>query len=478
MRRGVYLFILLIVVIVSSITCIIVGDDVHNLIPFVVCAAIFLVFFFLFVQQNSEYKGRWYKPSNVFMLGFFIVSFQYLIDYCIGYKSLGDFYISSSVGKMATTCLFGLIAFIIGYVASRNYTPNRDPDKPHFRLSTRFLELMQIVFFVGWISTVNIVALLTGYGYFEDVSGSASANFESLFYDATLAILVIVVINNQENGIKSIREFLKKEPIIFWVIISIYCVIRLISGDRGPCLYMALAVFFAYKMLAKSRIKLFRIIVFFIAAAIVLNVVGVARSLSLNMSFSERIVTASNDLWGQSQARFSNKTIFPITEELAMSNRCNQIAINLIDNGSDTYHYGKYCFYQVLQCIPFVPSFLHNTLKIPEDELSANIKMTDVYYGQHNFSQIGTTVVADSYFDFGVVGVIIMLLLCGFVFKKVDSAVCLTSPTSWLTIAIVLLFASMAIYIPRSTLIIQLKQLIPICVLLIVNNVLFQRRPR
>ena len=64
----------------------------------------------------------------------------------------------------------------------------------------------------------------------------------------------------------------------------------------------------------------------------------------------------------------------------------------------------------------------------------------------------------------------------GYIFKKVDSGVCLDTPSNWVQIAIVLLYASMAVYIPRSTLIIQLKQLIPICVFYYLNLLISGKR--
>lgn len=434
-------------------------------------------FLFFFYQEKSSFAGMWHKPSNIFLFCYLIVSFQYLIDLCLGYKTYQDFYVPSSVNKMSVTCLCGLIGFIFGYVITG--TDNQGQHKSATcvkRINISFLVFLQVAFFGGWILTVNILALLSGRGYFVDDSESVASFFENFFYDVTVAIFIAMITNCARKDVITFKSFLKEGTTITWVIICIYCIIRLVSGDRGPALYMASAVFFTYIMVTRKTIKLSKILIVILFGALVLNMVGMARSMSLNMSFSERVMAAFTDFSNSSESRFSEKTISPITEELAMSNRCNQIAIDLIDKGYDDYHNGKYTFYQTIQCFPFVPSYLAYNLKIPEDELSANIKMTDVYHGSHAYSQIGTTIVADPYFDFGIVGVTLMLLLCGWVFKKVDSGVCLNTPSNWVQIAIVLLFASMSVYIPRSTLIIQLKQLIPICVFYYINLLCFCKR--
>lgn len=446
-------------------------------IPFVVLlvAAVFVCMYLLY-QQKSIYKGMWHKPSNIFLFGYLIVSFQYLLDFCLGYKTYHDFYISSSVNKMAITCLLGLLSFIMGYVLTKDRLVSNKITCKNKVISIGFLVILQMFFFIAWIMTVNIAALISGQGYFEDLSGTTSSNYEMFFYDVTIVILISIIINSNGVQINSIKEFAKKGSILSWMIICLYCLLRLVSGDRGPALYMALAVFFAYLIASRKSIRLSIILLFAIIGAFILNLVGIARSLSLDKSFSERVTTAFTEFSGSSEARFSEKTILPITEELAMSNRCNQIAIDLVDNGEDNYHYGKYCFYQLIQCIPFVPSFLAHTLNIPEDELSANIKMTDIYYGRHDFAQIGTTVVADSYFDGGIIGVILMLFFCGWAFRKVDCGVCISPPSNWFQIAVVILFASMAVYIPRSTLIIQLKQLVPIGFFYYINYIIFCKR--
>lgn len=443
----------------------------------VVCLAFFFCYLFFLFQEKSIFKGMWHKPSNIFLICYMIVSFQYLIDFCLGYKTYQDFYVPSSVNKMSLTCLCGLICFILGYyMTGIGKQGQQKTDTCVKQINIIFLVILQFSFFVGWILTVNILALLSGIGYFVDDSGSAASIYENFFYDVTIAIFIAIIINSKNKNISNLKSFLNEGSVITWILICIYCLIRLVSGDRGPALYMASAVFFTYMMITRKNIKLSKICIVILLVALLINMIGMARSMPLNMSFSERIMTAFTEFSSSSESRFSEKTISPVTEELAISNRCNQIAIDLIDNGSDNYHYGKYTFYQTIQCIPFVPSYLAHTLKIPEDELSANIKMTDVYHGTHEYTQIGTTIVADPYFDFGVIGVSLMLFLCGYIFKKVDSGVCLDTPSNWVQIAIVLLYASMAVYIPRSTLIIQLKQLIPICVFYYLNLLISGKR--
>lgn len=163
-------------------------------IPFVVLlvAAVFVCMYLLY-QQKSIYKGMWHKPSNIFLFGYLIVSFQYLLDFCLGYKTYHDFYISSSVNKMAITCLLGLLSFIMGYVLTKDRLVSNKITCNNKVISIGFLVILQMFFFIAWIMTVNIAALISGQGYFEDLSGTTSSNYEMFFYDVTIVILITIL---------------------------------------------------------------------------------------------------------------------------------------------------------------------------------------------------------------------------------------------------------------------------------------------
>ena len=63
-----------------------------------------LITTFIVYQQNSMYKGLWYKPSNVFLLSFLIVNFQYITDLVLGLKNYFDFDYPETVNRVAVLC--------------------------------------------------------------------------------------------------------------------------------------------------------------------------------------------------------------------------------------------------------------------------------------------------------------------------------------------------------------------------------------
>lgn len=430
----------------------------------VVC---FVVAYFLYYQQKSVYRNIWYKPSNVFVFAYLCVNFQYIVDLCLNYKGYNDFFIPQTVNSVSIIASFGLLAFVYGYFICKPKT-KFDSTECHFIQSTRVISFIQVALFVAWISTANISRIVAGLTYGDNDKSTNS--FESLFYCATIAMFVSVALNARDGKTDSFRSFFSQVHIANWICIISYCAIRMMSGDRGPFIYTTLAVFYTFIMVTKKHIKSTRLLFIVGGFALLVNLVGIARLSSLDQSFFERISDAFTDFSSGNSARFSDKTVSPLTEELGLSIRCNLIAVNEIENNDHSYHYGMYSLYQLIQCVPYVPSFLAKTLKIPEHELSSNILMTDIYAGGHDNFQIGTTIVADPYFDFGVIGVIIMLFFVGYCFRLIDHGICIDTPSSAINICVLILFASMAIYIPRSTFIIQIKKLIPIIVLYLINK--------
>lgn len=176
-------------------------------------------------------------------------------------------------------------------------------------------------------------------------------------------------------------------------------------------------------------------------------------------------------MFKETDNRFSDeRTVFKATEELALSEKCDEIAIEMIKYRGDKIHGGMYFITQLLESIPFLSHIVQYEIGLDEYEWSSDFLLTDDYAGRHDLYQIGTTIVADSYLDLGLCGVILLLVLTGACYYWVDFGVIVRTPKSEAMIILVILFASLAIYIPRSTFVIQLKNFIPVLFLFYLNK--------
>lgn len=430
------------------------------------------------LQKRSELKGYWLKPSNVLLLGLMIVNFQNIVDYILGLKSLEDFVRPNCVIKSCYVSALAIIAYLLGlwYRSSIkvSLTKSLRSNKSSFpeHVNTTFLVVLQILFFVAWLYTVDFASLIMGLQY---GSGTGSSNmFEGLFFQCTIALLTCIAINCHGKNISTMWDFLLQNNIASWICIILYMLVRLVSGDRGPFIYMGFAVFFTYVFATKYRPKLISVIAVLYAFSVMISVVGMARLDAASGTFWERFEDSFNVFSSQESGRFSDRTVFKSTEELAYSIRCNLIAIDEIDNGYQDLHHGKFQLFQVLNMIPFMPSFLTNTLGISPAEMSSDYNITEIYFGDFYISgQTGTTCVADFYLDFGLWGIVFGMFIMGLIFRRVDSVICVRKDMSILIFIIALLFACKCYYIPRSSFISQIKPIIPILLLFYINYFVF-----
>lgn len=448
-----------------------VGSTNNMLLGLSLVATIIISIVFIYDQQHSIFKDKWIRPSNILFLGLLIVESQLVADVYFGLKKTGEFPLEfeNTINLCAILAVVSYVAFLIGYRYGYRHLNKQNSRIKNSSYNIKLLPfvLLQILFLYLWISTVDIVALLTGIEYLENEGGGRVADYyEGLFTMATYAIPISISLNN--NGkIMSTKQYLFSFPLLSWVLLIAYLGLRLVSGDRGPVIYTLLIYFYSYIYLTKKNIRLFYVLIMGASAAIIVSLIGIARS-DLSNGFSDSFKGAASSY--QEGGRFGRKTILPPTEELANSFLCNEIAIDEIYNKDKDFHYGTYQLSYFMNMIPFAPSFLRKTLKIKEKDLSSSNLITTSYLGDDPLYGLGTTSLADFFLDFGVWGVAIGFFVIGLLFVKVDYFIFFSTRISVVTAAAFFSLASKAIYIPRSTLLFQFQELFLLCVLIFTFN--------
>lgn len=436
---------------------------------------------YLFNQQITEYKGWWIRPSNIVLLGLFAVNLQYIMDLVLGLKTYEDFTSPKTANICCAIGTIGILSYIAGNIAFNKRGVERrlktynhtNPTNP----ACSFLYFMQAATFVGWILSVDFFALVTGLTYADQAwEGGLSETFEQLFYNSTFTILIVKILGGLHGSKLRMIDFIKAFNVSFWLFVFLYLIIRLLSGDRGPFIYLIFALFYTYIFITHKKIPLRRVLLVGLLFSSLIIIVGIARSTAYNSTVSDRTSEAMRSF---GNARFSDATVFVPTEELAYSFRCNEMAVNEINSGAP-YHYGMYQIYALLNCIPFVPSYLYNTLKIPIKELSSDYYLTEAYFGDYYISgQIGTSIIAEFYLELGLLGVFIGMFIVGVLFKTTDSNICLnlSSGLSLIVVILTILYSSHAIYLPRSNFLSQMKPIVVIVIMFYLNKYIsFKRR--
>lgn len=437
------------------------------------------IFFTFYDQQHSPSKDNWLSPSNFALIGLLIVSFQYIIDFLIGFRQLSDFVYPEGMRYTCYMVSMGVIAYLLGLSSVKNKTIsiNTATARHNRHIGILMLVVLQILFFAAWIYTVDFMKLVLGDLYLEEGFHDGStidSIFEELFNDVNIVLMATIIYNNKGIRISSLKDFFRQNYAISWIVILVYCIIRLLSGDRGPCIYTILLCLFTYIIVSEYRMKLVFVLLLFFVSSIIITMVGMARSIDTSATLSEKIHDSFFEFQSNQLGRFSEKTILNSTEELATSIQCNEYAVEEIQTGGP-YHYGTYQFYQLVSCVPFVPSFISHTLKVPLANQSSSLLVTLRHSGRVDQYQIGTTNMADFFLDFGLIGMIICMILVGAFYGKMNVFVGNNSFTRPSWILLTLIYSSQSIYICRCGFLSLIKPFLILLVLFYINKILFSR---
>ena len=104
-----------------------------------------------------------------------------------------------------------------------------------------------------------------------------------------------------------------------------------------------------------------------------------------------------------------------------------------------------------MQTIPFLGSIIIDSLNIPTINRSSSLYITTSFYGKDFTSGLGTSLIADYYLEFGVLGILLEFLILGYVFSKIDIYFNKypSNIVPWWIIILILYFSATSISIPR-----------------------------
>ena len=433
------------------------GQEPLYWILFITIGVQLMYYFLLGFKRERILYSFWVRPSNIFILSLLIVNLQIILNVYLGLDSISSYLetciYTPYVGKALIFGCIGISAFLLGNAIKTKqnitYRAISAPQKQTVFVWT----LMSLLSFCVWVINIDILSFVTGMDY--QGSGAATretspfAIFEVLFDVFVTINLATITRNNIIESKKewSILAFLRSFPVLFLLIVSMYMILRLVSGDRGPVIYTGLMFFYSYLISTGKRIKLSRLLLLIIVGAFSMTLLNVIRGFrNPTESFSQKVERALEEMSEESDI----KTISPFTHELAKSVNCNFIALHDIDKGITNYKYGAYNISELVIGIPGSNRVAQELFDIDLYRYATSEYLTISFLGKNYAFGLGTTALADFFLDFGIIGVILGMFFGGRLFKKIDS--CIVSPYINIYVLIAMLkFSSMAIYIPRSS---------------------------
>ena len=423
-----------------------------------------LICYGLNVRNISSIKGRILRPSLLLLFGICIIVFQNIIDLLLGNTDIdADVFGDRSLIMMGVAYgSMAMIAYIIGYISTNTVSSKyrRDIEEP---MPLKFLTILSIILSLKFLSTID-ASFFTGQAYVESGSilESHTNNSEVLLGICNTAILVQHAINNRGNKM-SFREYLWRLPKIFLVLFFLYIILALVRGTRFFAIRDLLLLVFSYVYCCRKQpIRNSIAIVLCVIMSFVLSII----------SFSRAFVT--DDLsakYSLSLEGFENRKSFsPTTLELANSQFCDMVAINLFERRGEPHLCGVIQL-RYLAVIAMPNRILHKVWPVPVEKQGSAYFLTVKERGRNSDMGLGSTIYTDFYVDFGLVGMIICMIFVGFLFKKMDLILYSDISKSYTIFTIVLLIyvSACAFYLSRSALIPTIRMPLYAYILLKIN---------
>lgn len=422
----------------------------------------------------------WLRPSIICMLSLIVVGFQLCIDDVLGFSSI-ESTIFSGASKNADRCFFSAAVFIFSYMLGldkkKSVLFNQQQTFINSKYAIAWLILM-ILTFGAFISTIDVYFFLSGAAY--QGSGAADYKFSltdtleglyQIFFYITLACYIkIASLSQTFSESKSLWTFLKGFPLIFWICVILYLILRLLSGDRGPVIYNSLAIVYGFIWYSKHRFNFFTVVAAIILGASLVSFLGTFRSTNSELSLSEKITTSIDR-----RKDLNDKSVFNATKELAKSENTHFMAVRDIANSRTNYSVGRYALLSVTSAIPGLKRQYLYDLGLEPDEINSAVYFTISSQGKNYTSGEGSSMFGEAYLEFGILGMIIFGLLLGSVFKQLDLSLMQINQISVISLAVVLKLSAQAIYMGRTSFAIELGSALHMIVIFYIVNLVFKR---
>lgn len=358
----------------------------------VMCSITFFASSIIMLYSNCKYT--FLKFEFFFLIAFFFTNYVYpLILYPINpYFSLfridfNEDYITKGVALVTVAVTW----FNIGIFESKAIDLSRKID---FDIKRRLLipKIMTIVLFLLFLP--SLYAIYQSHTY--------STEFESSYVNVILKYVILYILfayifNNRYQKLSAFSRKAISFPLMIFTIA--YTVLFLAIGSRTIPLNIVLFSLILFSILI-YRISKKKILLFIASGALILTAIGIARG-------------------GSGIEGGEISSIWDVGSDLTINNRSLYVLMEEVDKHGLTF--GATMMMNVLSALPFAQSLYLNLSGQPLSSISSASLVTDLHFGSgYNAERfgLGTNLVGDVYLAFGLIGVIVLFWLLGYVLRK------------------------------------------------------------
>lgn len=422
--------------------------------------------FFIRRESIRQLRHQYFKISTIFILTFSIVHFQIFVDYLFGFLNESNLFIWINHGVVGKSLIISTLA-IISYNFFYDIHEFRDLKLSYSKsikyISLDLLYIIALVVLILYFIFIDKSFLFGGYG---DNSKGEIAGYLSLIFECIIYATIILNCRNiliSRKKINSFYSYIKTIQIPFFLLLT-YLLSVLISGDRGPLIFNSIFVFFGYIYITNKKFSILQFSLLFIIAALIITTLGIARKFKDETKIVDRIQMAVNN---KEESPYYPQSFSPFTKELASSGRTVNLAVE-----SNFRSYGLFALQDIMLIFPSLKGYFISIFQIPKPLTSSAQYLTYYNLGSDATWGVGTSCVADTYLDFGTLGIIIVFSLFGFTSRYLEVKTFGKGIPSFIILVISFSLISSSVYIPRSTILYSFNKIILISLVIYVSALL------
>ena len=427
-----------------------------------------------FFQKKIFNKFGYINFLSIFILGYLIVFFQLPLLSYFGIEiidSLFDFiWVHPNViNKSILISGIGLVSFYFGFIyykksplIQKSNLPKRKLESSNFLVNSTY-----IIYLIFFISSGSYK---TG-EYTPDDSYFLLPYFFKYFNVFLTASIIhrLTHISSLSFENISISKYLslfdnKLLIIIFW-----HIAFSLFVGDRGPIISYGLLTFSLY-FLRFNRVGFVKIILLIVLSGIVFESIGIIRmGRKGNVNYSQRVNNAFSSNEKNSKG-FDRSVPGSSFIELALSVRTLNHSIYNVPKNYE-YGYGTYQLSHIFSIIPGLSGLMIKIIHDGDQKFdSSSSFITFLIQGNNPTYGDGTSVLADFYLDYGLMGVIFGLFLFGVFIGKNEYKLYYGYQKISISWVLILVYFSLAIYLSRSSLLLPFGRVVMVYIVLLINT--------
>lgn len=432
------------------------------------CMSLLSVFTYIVTIKNDKnLRGQYLRTAYVFFIGFLIVFFQKNLDLVLHNINKSDtvFASASVICSCALFSLIGLSSFVIGSsVAISKTTPYRKVKMT--TIPTRFVIFQKWLFiiFVAIYIVYNMSKILSGSFIYNEDTMAESAGSLSNYSVVMIQVLIftilcsnVITLRNVKNK-ASLLTFIRMNGLMFLVPLIIYLSLVFMTGDRGPILTTVLAYVITYVIATQKKINFVTLFLAVFIGGSALSIIGTVRK-------SNNLLTVQDILSYENQE--DEESVIPVTKELAGSYMTFTYSVAKVPSQHD-YFYGVMKLRDLGYSVPFLYRAIPFIYSKNEHENGSTSYCTYLIQGLNRTYGNGSSLLADIYLDFGLIGIIFVMMLLGFLIVHIDNILFHSTSPYWLVTSVACF--SYSIYLSRATLTTPLYYIVPALIIIYSKN--------